>query len=98
MSGQLGLDFDYDDRVPRLASEISVMLLPYLEPGLTRADSKGLAERLAKLAHERLSVFVEPTEKIRCHSCDAETDPKNRARVVVCVRCALEGRTPGSSG
>lgn len=95
---QVKIDFDYDDRIPRLALEFGVMVVPYLAPGTPRETAKALAARLATLAGRRLTVHEEPGELVRCHSCDAETKPDERARVVVCARCALQGGSPGSDG
>jgi hypothetical protein len=49
-------------------------------------------------AASRLARYEEPQEDIRCHTCDAPTKPDERARVVVCVRCGLQGGSPGSDG
>jgi uncharacterized paraquat-inducible protein A len=95
---QLKIDFEYDDRLPRLALEVGIMLAPHLSPGTTRDTSSNLAARISKLAAQRLAKYEEPQEEIRCHSCDAPTKPDERARVVVCVRCGLQGGSPGSDG
>jgi len=95
---QLKIDFEYDDRVERLAAEFGIMLIPHVPPGTPREAVKTLAGRLAMLASARLKKFDEPRELIRCHSCDHMTKPDERARVVVCSRCALEGSSPGSDG
>lgn len=92
------VDLEYDDRLPRLSLEFGIMLTPYLSPGTTRDTAMELSARLAKLAARRLAEHEEPQEVIRCHSCDVETGADERARVVVCVRCALEGGSPGSDG
>jgi hypothetical protein len=96
--GQLKIDFDYDDRIERLAKEYGIMLVAHVAPGTTRETVKNLADRLAILAGKRLAKYEEPREEIRCHSCDVPTKHDGRARVVVCVRCAMEGRSPGSGG
>ena len=96
--GQLKIDFDYDDRVERLANEFGLMLIVYVAPGTPRETTKSLAARLAILAGKRLEKYEEPREEIRCHSCDAMTKHDERARVVMCVRCATEGGSPGSDG
>jgi uncharacterized paraquat-inducible protein A len=98
VAGQLKIDFDYDDRLPKLALEVGIMLAPHLAPGTTRETSSNLAARISKLAAQRLARHEEPEETIRCHSCDAPTKPDERARVVVCVRCGLRGGSPGSGG
>jgi hypothetical protein len=95
---QLKIDFEYDDRVERLATEFGILLVPHVPPGTTTEAVKTLAGRLAMLAARRLERFEEPREPIRCHSCDHPTKPDERARVVVCGRCALEGASPGSAG
>ena len=95
---QLKIDFEYDDRVERLATEFGIMLSPHVPPGTLMETVKTLAGRLAMLASRRLAKFEEPMEPIRCHSCDHPTKPDERARVVVCGRCALEGVSPGSDG
>ena len=95
---QLKIDFEYDDRVERLATEFGIMLSPHVPPGTPMETVKTLAGRLAMLASRRLAKFEEPMEPIRCHSCDHPTKPDERARVVVCGRCALEGASPGSDG
>ena len=97
-AGQLAIDFDYDERTVRLAGEVGIMLAPYLAPGTPREISRVLAERIAKVAERRYKYAWEPKEGIRCLTCDELTFPENRVRVVVCVRCSLEGRTPGASG
>jgi hypothetical protein len=96
--GQLKIDFDYDDRVERLAREYELMLQPYVPPGTPRESTKNLAGRLAILAGRRLAKHDEPKEEIRCHSCDAATKHDERVRVVMCVRCAMAGGSPGSDG
>ncbi len=96
--GQLKIDFDYDDRLPKLALEIGIMLAPHLAPGTTKSTTENLTARIAKLASRRLATYAEPQEAIRCHTCDAPTKPDERARVVVCVRCGLGGASPGSDG
>ena len=95
-AGQIG--FDYDGRTPRLAQEIALILAPHIGEGKAKDLTKELATRIAMLAEKRYKDALEPAEPIRCHTCDAETLPKSRVRVAVCVRCATEGRTPGSSG
>ena len=96
--GQLKIDFDYDDRVERLAKEYELMLIPYVPPGTTRESTRNLAGRLAILAGKRLERYEEPREEILCHSCDAATKHDERVRVVMCVRCAMAGGSPGSDG
>jgi len=95
---QLAIDFEYDDRVVKLAAEFALMMTPYLAPGTPRDTAKELASRLALLSGKRLDKFAEPLELMRCHSCDAQVGPKERVRVVVCVRCGITGASPGSSG
>lgn len=95
---QLKIDFEYDDRVERLATEFGIMLVPHVSPGTPRETVKTLAGRLAMLASRRLARFEEPKEPILCHSCDYPTKPDERVRVVVCGRCATEGSSPGSDG
>lgn len=95
---QLKIDFDYDDRLPRLALEVGIMLAPHLAPGTPRESSSNLAARIVMLAAQRLARHEEPEETIRCHTCDVPTKPDERARVVVCVRCGLGGGSPGSDG
>jgi predicted lipoprotein len=98
VAGQLKIDFEYDDRLPKLALEVGIMLAPHLAPGTTRETTSNLAARVVKLAAQRLARHEEPAEEIRCHSCDAPTKSDERARVVVCVRCGLRGGSPGSGG
>lgn len=95
---QVKIDFEYDDRVPTLAAEFGVVLAPRLATGTSLEETKKLAIRLALLASKRLSKFDEPEEPVRCHSCDAETGPRDRVRVAVCPRCSLLGGSPGSDG
>lgn len=97
-AGQISIDFDYDERTVRLATEIAIMLTPHVSPGTPRENVRGLADRIAKLAEKRYKDAWEPTCEIRCHTCDEMTVPKTRVRVVVCPRCSLHGSTPGSSG
>jgi|GEM_PF-1764304 hypothetical protein len=96
--GQIKIDYDYDDRVERLAREYELILLSHVPPGTPRETTKNLAGRLAILAGKRLVRYEEPKEEIRCHNCDAGTKHDERVRVVMCVRCALAGGTPGSDG
>lgn len=96
--GQLHIDFDYDERTARLAVEIAILLIPRMAPGTTSESTKLLADRIAMLAEKRYKDAWEPSEPIRCHTCDAMTVKRSRVRVAVCVRCSIEGRTPGSSG
>jgi hypothetical protein len=93
---QVKIDFEYDDRLPGLALEFGIVLAPRLAPGTTREEAAALTARLAKLASRRLRVDAEPREAIRCHSCDAPTEPGDRVRVAVCTRCAARGGPPGS--
>ena len=101
---QLAIDFDYDDRIVKLSQEIAIMLAPHLfrQPPLSMGAHKtatlDMAARIAKLAFKRAKTFVEPQEDMMCHSCDATVGPEARTRVVVCLRCAFEGGSPGSSG
>jgi hypothetical protein len=95
---QLKIDFAWDDRVEKLAIEFGILLVPYVSTGTPMETVKTLAGRLAMLAAKRLEKFEEPKEPIRCHSCDYPTKPDERARVVVCGRCALEGASSGSGG
>lgn len=97
-AGQLVIDFDYDERTARLASEFAVMLAPHLAPGTKKEVAQAVASRLAVLAGRRYAEFGEPTEPIRCHTCDEMTIPKTRVRVVVCLRCSFEGGSVGSRG
>jgi hypothetical protein len=96
--GQLTIDFCCDERSQMLAREIAIMLAPHLAPGSKVDAAKLLAGRVALLAEKRFRDFQEPTEQIRCHTCDEMTVIGNRVRVVVCNRCSLEGRSPGSRG
>ena len=95
---QMTFDWEYDDRVEMLAAEFGIMMTPLLASGTKTEQVKALAARMALLAGRRLDKFVEPAEPMRCHSCDVLTGPKERARVVVCVRCGLKGGSPGSDG
>jgi hypothetical protein len=89
---QILLDFDYDERVVRLAAEFAIMLAPFLATGTTAETTKELAARLALLAHKQLPKPWEPPEPIPCHTCDEMVPPQGRVRVVVCGRCSFEGR------
>ncbi len=95
MSEQVAIDFCYDERVPRLARELAIMIAPHLPPGTKTDVSRTLAERMAALAEKRFREVGEPAEPVRCHTCDDMTLPGNRVRVAVCNRCSLEGRSPG---
>jgi len=97
-AGQLSIDFDYDERTVRLATEIAIMITPHAAPGMPRERIRELAERIAKVSEKRYKDAWEPDEEIRCHTCDEMTVPKTRVRVAVCPRCAMSGSTPGSSG
>lgn len=96
--GQLGIDFNFDQRTVNLASEIGIILTPHLPPGTKNDLVKLLATRIAKLAEKRYKDQYEPKEPIRCHTCDEMTLPNNRVRVAVCPRCSFEGRSVGSTG
>lgn len=95
---QMTIDFEYDDRVVSLAAEFGIMMTPLLAPGTKSEATKALAARMALLAAKRLDKFVEPPDMMICHSCDAQIGPKERARVVVCISCAMSGGSPGSDG
>ena len=95
---QLAIDFEYDDRVVQLAAEFALMMTPHLAPGTKTETAKALAARMALLAAKRLDKFAEPSEMMICHTCDALVGPKERARVVVCVKCGMQGGSPGSDG
>jgi uncharacterized paraquat-inducible protein A len=97
-AGQLTIDFEYDERSARLATELALVLTPYLAPGTARETVRNLASRVAMLAEKRYRDAWEPQEPIRCHTCDEMTFPKTRVRVAVCPRCSLEGRSVGSGG
>jgi hypothetical protein len=97
-AGQLAIDFDYDERTVRLASEFAVIMAPHLASGTTKEVTQEIASRLAVLAGKRYADFGEPGEPIRCHTCDEMTIPKTRVRVAVCLRCSFEGRSVGSTG
>ena len=98
MAEQSLIDFSCDDRVPRLAAELAIVLAPHVSPGTKAEVVRILAERIAMLAERRLRDLVEPTEPLRCHCCDNMTVVPDRVRVAVCVRCALEPRSPGATG
>jgi len=95
-AGQLTF-LDYDERVPRLAAELALVLTPYLSPGTSRDAARALADRVAKIAESRFKYAWEPDE-VRCHLCDALTTPRDRVRVAVCSRCSAEPRSPGAAG
>jgi len=61
--GQLKLDFEWDDRVERLAREFTILLAP----SVPREKIEDLAAKLSILAGRRLVKFEEPKEGIRCH-------------------------------
>lgn len=98
ISGQVAIDFEFDDRVPRLAKEIALVLVPHVSSDVSTESLRRLAERVAMLAGERLRHAWEPAEPMRCHTCDRLVGPRERVRVVVCARCSLEGGSPGSAG
>jgi len=95
---QLSIDFEYDERMVKLSVEFALMMMPHLAPGTKAEAVRDLVARMVLLAGKRLDKFAEPPDQMRCHSCDALVGPQERARVVVCVRCGLTGRTPGSTG
>jgi len=95
---QMVIDFEYDDRVVKLALEIAIMMTPHLSPGMTTAQVTVLATKMAWKASKSMDKFAEPSEKLRCHTCDAMVGPKERARTVVCLQCGLTGGSPGSDG
>jgi hypothetical protein len=96
--GQLRIDFDYDDRTAKLATEFAIIIAPHLPPGTKKELVVSLSTRMARLAGERYAHFGEPVDPIRCHTCDEMTLPKTRVRVPVCPRCSLEGRSLGARG
>jgi len=98
MAGQLAIEFECDGRTERLAAEFAVMLAPRMLPGTPAVSVQEISSRLAVLAERRFRDAWEPTEPIRCHTCDDMTLPKTRVRVAVCTRCSAEGRSPGSAG
>ena len=95
---QISIDFEYDDRIVKLAAEFSIMMAPHLAPGIPKKIVTTLAARMAMLAGKRVNKFVEPKEPMRCHTCDDMTQPDDRTRVVVCNRCSFTGGSPGSTG
>lgn len=97
-SGQLLIDFDYDERVVMFAKEVALMLAPHVAPGTKSETVKVLADRIAVLACRRWKDAHEPREEVRCHTCDELTTVGNRVRVAVCNRCALTGRSVGAAG
>lgn len=96
--GQLPIDFDFDERVVMFSKEVALMLAPHMPPGTKAETTRGLAERVARLAQVRWKNVHEPREEIRCHTCDDMTTIGNRVRVSVCNRCALMGRSVGAGG
>ena len=96
--GQISIDFDYDERTVRLASEFAIMMTSHVAAGTTKEMVLEVASRMAVLAGRRYAHFGEPEEPIRCHTCDEMTTPRNRVRVAVCPRCSFEGRSAGSRG
>jgi hypothetical protein len=96
--GQLLIDFDYDERTVRLATEFAIMMAPHLAPKVTKETIQFLSARMATLAAARMKEAYEPTDPIRCHSCDEMTVPATRVRVAVCTRCSFASRTAGSDG
>lgn len=97
-SGQLLIDFDYDERVATFAREVAVMIVPYFAPGTKSEAVRLVADRVARLAGARWKDVYEPREPVRCHTCDEMTTVGNRVRVAVCNRCSLIARSVGSSG
>lgn len=95
---QLTIDFDYDERVVKLATEFAIMMAPHLALGTSKATVNDLSARMALLAAKRVNRFEEPKEPMRCHTCDALVAPADRTRVVVCVECGFSGGSPGSDG
>jgi hypothetical protein len=95
---QMSIDFEYDDRVVKLALELAIMMTPHLAPGFTTNQVTALATKMAWKAASSMDKFAEPSEKMRCHTCDAMVGPKERARTVVCLQCGLTGGSPGSDG
>jgi hypothetical protein len=95
---QTTIDFEYDDRVVKLAAEFGLMMSPHLLSGTKMEVVNALTARMALLATKRLGKFVEPPETMLCHTCDAQVGPTERARVVVCIPCGLHGGSPGSDG
>jgi hypothetical protein len=107
---QLKIDFDVDDRVEELAHDLVAELASScsdLKDGHSGQMHKVLPEgdsllamtaRMASAAYRKFAKHEEPQEVIRCHQCDAATRHDERVRVVVCVRCALDGGSPGSDG
>lgn len=99
VAGQLAIDFEYDERTARLATEVAILLTPQVAAEMSKDGVKKLAEKIARLAEQRYKDAWEPKEPIRCHTCDEMTTvPGNRVRVAVCDRCSLSGSSPGSSG
>jgi primosomal protein N' len=107
---QLKIAFDVDDRVEELAHDLVAELSSScsdLKDGLSGQVHKVLPEgedvlvmvaRMASAAYRKFARHEEPAEIIRCHQCDVDTRHDERVRVVVCVRCALAGGSPGSDG
>jgi hypothetical protein len=95
---QTTLDFEYDDRVVKLALEIAIMITPFMESGMTTSKITALATKISWKAAKTLDKFAEPSEKMRCHTCDAMVGPKERARTVVCLQCGMTGGSPGCDG
>ena len=54
---QLKIDFEYDDRAERLATEFGIMLSPHVPTGTSMESVKALAGRMAMLAARRLEKF-----------------------------------------
>ena len=95
---QLAIDFDYDERHVKAAAELGILISPHLAAHISKATLNDLLARAVALVAKRVNKFEEPEELMRCHSCDNLVGPKERVRAVVCVRCGLTGRSPGSSG
>lgn len=101
---QLKIDFEVDERVEELATDFVQKIgegLGHLNVFASDAERKTLdrlSADLAGMAWRKFARHEEPGEVIMCHGCDCPTRHDERVRVVVCVRCATRGGSPGSGG
>ena len=89
----------YDGWAEKLEKELSIILLPKLDPRFSQDECRQIAARLAMLAARRArdaKVLVDETTLVKCRGCDAQIVAQTA--VCLCETCGKNVRSAGSDG
>lgn len=89
----------YDGWAEKLEKELSIILLPKLDPRFSQDECREIAARLAMLAARRARdarVLVDETTLVKCRGCDAQIVAQTA--VCLCESCGKNVRSAGSDG